>query len=576
MKIILCLIVVFFAALPVLNAQEQVDFEKKVYINESGRIFINKALPLYLKVSQSTSENSGMHNLHHEKDPKATVPIYLSNEGLNTFYSPSAVDPVTRKTIEPLQNVLYQVYADSKPPVSNLQNSVSPHKKGTKIFFGKGLQITILAKDELSGIQKVFYSVNGEPFKEYTTPLTFTEEKEYLVKYFAVDNVGNAEATKMNTFTVDYSTPTTGLFLKGDVYENIVSGKSAVELTSQDAFTEVSEINYSLNGGNFVKYSGALQTAALSEGEHIIRYYSKDLVGNMENEHSFIFYVDKTPPIIIDEVMGDSYFANGKEYSSGRSKLKLSAIDNKSGVKEIFYTLNGKDWILYNDAFYLPSQKGQIYIDFYAVDKVNNKTTSGNGDKDYISKRMFNTYVDLEGPSLNHSFQGNTITINDTVYINAQTQIVLKGTDGESGMKNITYSLNRTGETDYAAPFTVTGNGINHIDFYGYDNVNNSNEKSIVFKVDQTAPQILVHFNMPSLSQQNNLPVYNTYLQMYIAATDDACGTDKIYYAINKGPFVLYNQIIRNFVKGKTYEIQIKAIDLLGNSSEITTAFIVN
>ena len=104
-------------------------------------------------------------------------------------------------------------------------------------------------------------------------------------------------------------------------------------------------------------------------------FYATDNVGNVEQSQKYNFYLDKTPPVLIDELLGDTYFVNGKEYTSGRSKLKLTAIDNKAGVKEIYYTTNGKFYQLYTEPFYLPSVAGAMQINFYAVDNVSNKTT---------------------------------------------------------------------------------------------------------------------------------------------------------------------------------------------------------
>ena len=55
----------------------------------------------------------------------------------------------------------------------------------------------------------------------------------------------------------------------------------------------------------------------LSEGEHTISYFSEDILGNKEDEKSFDFYLDKSAPKVIDEIIGNTFIANGKEYYSG-------------------------------------------------------------------------------------------------------------------------------------------------------------------------------------------------------------------------------------------------------------------
>ena len=46
--------------------------------------------------------------------------------------------------------------------------------------------------------------------------------------------------------------------------------------------------------------------------------------------------------------MGNTYMVGGKEYSSGRSRLKVAAVDNKAGVKEVWFSINGAPFELYD------------------------------------------------------------------------------------------------------------------------------------------------------------------------------------------------------------------------------------
>lgn len=575
MRLISVVILILFFV-NIIVAQQPKEFEKRIYTNEKGRIFINKALPLYFKISNSPMQGSKKYTLRMEDEHDNVQPIYLDKEGLNLLYSPSAVDTVTRKVIIPKQNVYFQVYADSKPPVSKLKNNISAHKKGGKVYFGKGLEVTISTNDKLSGVQKVFYSVDGAAFQEYKNPIPFNAEKEFTLKYYSVDNVGNVEKIKENKFTIDFSTPTSDLEIEGDKKDNIISPRSKIILLSNDAFTGIEGIYYSIDGKDFQKYYGPIKASSLKEGEHVLKYYSADLVGNKETEKSYVFFVDKTPPIVIDELLGDSYFANGKEYSSGRTKLKLSAIDNKAGVKQIFYSLDGKKYSEYETPFYLPNKKGNIKIDFYAVDHVNNKNDHGLGDGKYSKGKMFQSFIDLQGPSLSYSFNGATYKIQDTIYINANTKIKLTGKDSESGMKRITYSLDNKTEKTYSGNLNVSGNGKHRLDFFGYDNVNNSNQKNFSFKVDESSPDLKVVFSMAPLSIEDGIPVYARHLKIYISAEDNLVGTDNIYYSLNGSAYKLYTGFIRSLYPGKTYQLKIKAVDMLKNKSESEYEFKIN
>lgn len=254
--------------------------------------------------------------------------------------------------------------------------------------------------------------------------------------------------------------------------------------------------------------------------------------------------------------MGDRFIQNGKEYQSGRSKVKLTSIDNKAGVKEIMYSINGEEFKVYSEPFYLP-KSNSISIEAYAVDFVNN-TGKSNGSKKFIQP----AYVDLSGPSLKHKFHGQTFTLYGQTYISNKTKISLTGYDSETGLKEISYQLNNENTKNYSSKISFQEAGKNKIIYTGYDNVNNSNESSFEVIVDKNGPTIEKRFSIES--QQENYPVHT---KIYLSATDKEVGTQEIYYSINGGTEKTYTAPISNFQKGKSYQIKVRAIDQLKNES---------
>ena len=98
-----------------LFAQEELNHEKKIYKNE-GKVYVNKALPLYLSISTSPDGSNG--EVLDGKDPKYSSPMYLDSEGYNTIRTPWKVDPETKKVVYPKEEVIFELYADSKPPAN--------------------------------------------------------------------------------------------------------------------------------------------------------------------------------------------------------------------------------------------------------------------------------------------------------------------------------------------------------------------------------------------------------------------------------------------------------------------------
>lgn len=551
-----------------LNAQEPLKHQKKMYVNENGRFFINKTLPVYLRLSTSPEEEAESHLLKSETSPRYSNPFYFDTEGYNTIRTPSQVDTVTKKVILPKQDIIFEVYTDSESPDTKIDYGTTPkHRNKGYYIYGEKLEVELSATDKTSGVEQILYSINKAPFKKYKAPLNFDKEKHYIIKYYSVDNVGNAEEVKTVNFTIDLTPPSSEYIIDGDINKNILSGRTSLSLKASDDTAGVAKIYYTIDDLKQHIYTKPIRMYYLSEGEHSITYYSVDKVKNKESEKSYTFYIDKTPPNIIEEVMGDKFIANGVEWISGRSKMKLTAIDNKAGVRSIHYTIGG-EYQVYEKPFYLPNESGSQKVKFYAVDKVNNKSLGNNQS----SSNMTMKYHDLTGPSLKYQFLGATIKMHDTVFISPETKIKLLATDPEAGVNNITYSLDKAEAVPYESSFTIAKEGLRQIDYIGYDNVNNSNGNNFFFIVDATGPKIYPHYNIaPSgitTIEDQTLNIYPKHLILYLSATDALVGTQKIFYSINGTPEKLYNSVISGFRNGSQYKIQIRAVDYLGNQSK--------
>jgi len=97
-------------------AQEPLTHEKKIHKKEDGKVYVNKSLPLYLSISTNADGSGGA--VLDGKDPKYSSPMFLDSEGYNTIRTPWKVDPETKKTIYPKEEVIFELYADSKAPAT--------------------------------------------------------------------------------------------------------------------------------------------------------------------------------------------------------------------------------------------------------------------------------------------------------------------------------------------------------------------------------------------------------------------------------------------------------------------------
>ena len=539
--------------------QEMLKYEKKTYKAPDGKMYINKALPIYLWMSTSKSESSDKQLLTSEETPAYANPMYLDTEGYNTVRSPSCVDTVTKKVVYPITDIIFEIYADSRSPRTTIKyNGAKTYKKDGKIYVGGEAKIELSARDEMSGVEQVLYSIDGSPYKKYEKAIDINEEKEYQLKYYSVDNVGNVEELTELIIVFDKSAPVSKLNIEGDKHNDVLSGKTKISIETSDKGIGVKNVYYKIDDNTEKIYKYSLNTTYLSQGEHTITYRSTDNVNNEEKTNSYTFYIDKTPPTIIEEVEGKSFFANGKEYSSGRARLKLTALDNKAGVKEIKYSINGDDYKTYEKPVMLSVASGNLVVKSYAVDNVNNSSESQTANQSASIP-----YIDLSGPKLTHGFNGPVFTSRDTIFISNKTKIALKARDAESGIHRIDYQIDNGTLETFSEPFTIAGEGVHEIKYTGYDNVDNSNSASLVVKIDTSGPVITHQFSTASV-EENTFP---SHVILFLSATDNVVGLEKIVYDINGTGQKNYISPIDNFSKGEK-TIHVKAYDKLNNKSE--------
>ncbi len=560
--VLLCLLSVSMMAQrePILN----------MYTDDEGNLYWPKSKPMYLFIADNPSgENSVKLNSKHSE--KYVNPLYLDSEGPNYIRTRYAVDPKTKKVTNPKIEVLFKIYADGIAPSSTLAlKNANNYTYEEKTYYSKNLRVRISAKDTYSGVNANYYAINSNKFSTYTSEVNIDREGDYDFKYYSTDNVGNAETLHTISFTVDLTSPQTYHNITGITKDSVISSSTKIYLSTEDKLSGVKNTYFKIDEGNFMPYDNKLiKLDKIENGEHSITYYSVDNVGNIEKEKDFSFYLDKTAPVMSSDILGDKFIVENKVYFSGRTKLKLTAIDNRAGVKDIMYSVNGSKYQKYNEPFYMPSIPGEHIVRFYAIDNVANLGVS---DRDTYSKyeelhhNVSRVYVDLTGPSLSHSLRGKTFKVKDTIYINSKTELLLKGNDGESGLKNIKYSIDKQQQKYlYDEPITLSESGIHQIDYFGYDNVNNRNIGKACLVVDNEGPEIFNHFSIPFIRQQNNKNIYPASLQVYLGATDEMTGNDYILYSLDNEPEKKYTGVIQGFKSGKKYNLKVIAVDKLDN-----------
>ncbi|MFW5916167.1 MAG: OmpL47-type beta-barrel domain-containing protein, partial [Bacteroidota bacterium] len=232
------------------EAQKPSEHEKRIYRSPEGKLYIQKEMPVYLRISTSPDEESESYLLKSEESAEYTNPMYFDTDGWNTIRSPWAVDTSTKEPVYPQQEALFEVYADSEAPETKLEVSdAQAYMNEGERYYGQEIQIELSAEDDLSGTEEIYYSLNGDSYEPYETPIGFSEENHYVVKYYAIDHVRNVESPDSLDFHLDMSAPETRYSIEGNTKDNILGQDVKIKLESEDSLSGVKEIRYSINEG---------------------------------------------------------------------------------------------------------------------------------------------------------------------------------------------------------------------------------------------------------------------------------------------------------------------------------------
>ena len=543
------------------NGISQLEHKKKTFQDDDKKIYWNVSIPAYVKIAPApTGESYDMTTVKKPSMKQYSMPMYFDGHGIHYIRHFDYEHPI------PENEVAFEVYVDGLAPKTSVELSGAPKVfRNGVLYYGKGLSGTLTATDEMSKLDKTYHSLDGNAYSEYANTLLLDKEKQYTYRYYSVDRVGNVEKPSVKQFTVDLTAPETKHEISGIRQDMIFSKKVSIKLNTEDALSGVKSVTWNFNNTSNSNYTKPIWVSYLPDGEHTLFFTSKDYVNNEEEVRSVKFYLDKIAPEVTAKIEGDLFEKDGKSYISERSKISLTATDNKAGVDKIFYSIDGATADVYAGAFTLNKKQGRHFVKYKAVDKVENmgslKTDANSG----------NLYLDLNAPTVSYAYMGAKFFTRDTMFITSETDVILKAIDYQSGVQKIMYALDQASEAEYASAINVSAEGFHDVGYYSLDQVNNKKEDDFFFMVDNTGPEVFHHFSIKEIGfaemeDAGKIPIYAPHSQLFLAATDKAVGTDKIYYSLDGKTERLYTGPIKNLSKGMR-TLNIRSVDHLGNET---------
>jgi large repetitive protein len=339
-----------------------------------------------------------------------------------TFYSFNGTDFKEGTSFTVTEEGVQTVYFYSVDIAGNVESTKTVEVKIDKTApetvsdvndkWNKGeVTVNLTATDNLSGVDKTFYSLNGIDFEEGTS-FKVNEQGVKTVYFYSVDIAGNVEEVKTAQVKIDKTAPET----VSDVIDQWNNGEVSVNLTATDNLSGVAKTFYSLNGSDFVE---GTSFNVNEEGTKTVYFYSIDNAGNVEEVKTAEVKIDKTAPETVSDVTD--------KWNKGEVTVNFTATDNLSGVDKTFYSLNGTDFV--EGTTFTVNEEGVKTVYFYSVDNAGNleevktaevkidktaPTASWNLDKEY--SLGVSLPLDYQASDELSGIAEESVTVNGQVY----------------------------------------------------------------------------------------------------------------------------------------------------------------
>ena len=259
------------------------------------------------------------------------------------------------------------VYVEAFAPTVALTIS-NPNSGLNPTYITSGTMLNLTADDYGdSGVAGIWYNIDGGSWINYTGSFNIIGAGGHNISYYAMDNLGQNSTVITKYVWLDEITPTTGREISGPHYGQFINANTLIYLNSTDSGSGVSVIQYRINGGAWLNYTGPLNFSV--DGTYLIEYHAIDNVHNSEPLKEIELIVENALPVPGHSITGPSYASpNGIWYITSQTNISLLADDVGSGVAEIWYSLDNGTWTLFASAFDLAP--GLHEIQYYAEDNL--------------------------------------------------------------------------------------------------------------------------------------------------------------------------------------------------------------
>ncbi len=443
---------------------------------------INNAAVWQRYAAPFTIRGDGLHTINYQSSDRA-----LNREGVNRFtVSLDRTSPTITTTVEgqPLAPGWYRADAT----------------------------LVATATDTLSGLATFDYRYADGVWQPHTEPLTMPVGRRFL-HLRARDQAGN-ETMATLTLGVDNQPPTTTLQLAPQ--PNAAGWHNqplTVTLIATDTSSGLFQTQYQWQNANSPTiYQQPIHLA--QEGITTLTWFSIDRTLNQEAPQTHTLRLDWRPPLITYTIAGDSV-APGWYRSA--VQVTITPTDTLAGVAQVDYALGDGPWQPYTTTLTL-SHGAQQALHIRARDRADNErtvTTAAFG----IDRQPPRSTIALTGVAAPSGWYRTPVTV------------TLTTTDTASGAAIIHWRLNGGSWQQYGAPFVVSSERVNLLDYYAVDKAGNQEiARYEIFSIDLVDPTSRLGMVQGELGA---VAWYISPVTLTLSAQDLESGLERIEYMLD-------------------------------------------
>jgi hypothetical protein len=424
-----------------------IDKETKNYFDQKNYYYGKNLTVTLQSKDEFVGAKSTYYAINDTNFVPYTQPIVIQNMGKSILYY-YAVDKVGNA--EKPKSAEFMI--DVVPPTTQI---ITTGKKINNDILGADAALSIEATDELSGVNQVFYTLDGTTFVEYNQqPIAVgaLADGTHTLKYYATDKVGNQSITATYNFYIDNVPAYAKYYINGTKYigdKIYVAANATIAMEATDNKAGVANIAYSIDNSTPRTYTQPFYLD-VNKAQQTLTYYATDSVGNASiNKYETLnIVVDNQPPIAEILFVGPQMVARDTLFISPKTTILIPAEDALSQIKQVTYSINGSEPQMYKDKFTL-KQQGYTNLTINATDNIGNTTTT---------TKVF--YNDDTPPTLNYQLTANilaTDTLNGETYLRVPSycKILLIAIDDKTNAENVTYEIDNQPEQVFKIPIVL-------------------------------------------------------------------------------------------------------------------------